>query len=68
MLSLILGGDSPWVTQPVRCTPLWPASWLPVVDKTRGSMSVEVRRVREVHDERLQFMSRPDASLLDESP
>ena len=21
-----------WVTQPVRCTPLWPASWLPVVD------------------------------------
>ena len=24
-----------WVTQPVRCTPLWPASWLPVVDKTR---------------------------------
>ena len=23
-----------WVTQPVRCTPLWPASWLPVVVKT----------------------------------
>ena len=21
-----------WVTQPVRCTPLWLASWLPVVD------------------------------------
>ena len=32
-----------WVTQPVRCTPLWPASWLPVVDKTRDSKSVEVR-------------------------
>ena len=31
-----------WVTQPVRCTPLWPASWLPAVDKTRGSKSVEV--------------------------
>ena len=56
-----------WVTQPVRCTPLWPASWLPVVDKTRGSKSAEVQRVWEVHDERLQFMSRRDATLLDES-
>ena len=54
-----------WVTQPVRCIPLWPASWLPVVDKTRGSKSVEVRRVWEVYDERLQFMSRRDVSLLD---
>ena len=53
-----------WVTQPVRCTSLWPASWLPVVDKTRGSKSAEVRRVWEVYDERLQFMSRRDASLL----
>ena len=34
-----------WVAQPVRCTPLWPASWLPVVDKTRGSKSAEVQRV-----------------------
>ena len=56
-----------WVTQPVRCTPLWTASWLPVVDKTRGSKSAEVQRVWEVYDERLQFMSRRDASLLDES-
>ena len=24
-----------WVTQPVRCTLLWPASWLPAVDKSR---------------------------------
>ena len=56
-----------WVTQPVRCTPLWPASWLPVVDKSRGSKSVEVQRVWEIYDERLQFMSRLDASLLDQS-
>ena len=56
-----------WVTQPVRCTPLWPASWLAVVDKSRGSKSVEVQRVWEIYDERLQFMSRQDASLLDES-
>ena len=56
-----------WVAQPVRCTPLWPASWLPVVDKTRGSKSAEVQRVWEVYDERLQFMSRRDALLLDES-
>ena len=25
------------VPQPVRCTPLWPASWLPALDKSRGS-------------------------------
>ena len=43
------------VTQPVQRTPLWPASWLPVVDKGRGSKSVEVQRVWEVYDERLQF-------------
>ena len=56
-----------WVTQLVRCTPLWPASCLPFVDKTRGSKSAEVQRVWEVYDERLQFMSRRDAFLLDES-
>ena len=46
---------------------LWPASWLPAIDKSRGSKSVEVQRVWEVYDERLRFMSRRDASLLDES-
>ena len=55
------------VTQPVRCYPLWPASWLPAVDESGGSKSVEVRRVWEIHDDRLQFMSRQDALLLDES-
>ena len=33
------------VTQPIRCSPLWPASWLPALDKSRGSKSVEVQRV-----------------------
>ena len=28
------------VTQPVLRTPLWPPSWLPVVDEGRGSKSV----------------------------
>ena len=56
-----------WVTQPVHCTPLWPASWLPVVDKTRGSKSAEVQRVWEIYDERFRFMSHLDASLLDDS-
>ena len=55
------------VTQPVRYSPLWPASWLPAVDKSRGSKSVEVRRVWEVYDDRLQFMSQRDAFLLNES-
>ena len=43
------------------------ACFLAAVDKGRVSKSAEVQRVWEVHDERLQFMSRRDASLLDES-
>ena len=35
--------------------------------KSRSSKSVEVRRVWEIYDERLQFMSRQDALLLDDS-
>ena len=48
-------------------TPFWPASWLPAVDKSRGPKSVEVQSVWEVYDDRVQFMSRQDALLLDES-
>ena len=55
------------VSQPVRCTPLWPASWLPALDKGRGSKSIEVQKVWDVYDERLQFMSREDALCLDEA-
>ena len=55
------------VTQPVQRTPLWPASWLPAVDKGRGSRSVEVQRIWEVYDECLQYLSRQDAIWLDES-
>ena len=46
---------------------LWPASWLPAVDRSRGSKSVGVRSVWEVYDDRLQFVSRQDAQRLDES-
>ena len=55
------------VTQPFTRTPLWPASCLPAIDKVRGSKSVDVQRVGEVYDERLQFMSQLDALRLDES-
>ena len=55
------------VTQPVQRNPLWPASWFLAVDKSRGPKSVEVRRVWEVHDDRLQFMSRDDALQFDEA-
>ena len=55
------------VTQPVRFSPLWPASGKPAVGKSRGSKSVEVRRVWEIYDDRLQFMSQQDAFLLYES-
>ena len=40
---------------------------MPAVDKSRGSKSVEVQRVWEVYDERLQFMSLQDAQWLSES-
>ena len=55
------------VSQPVKRTPLCPASWLPALDKTRGSRSVEVQRVWDIYDERLQFMSREDALGLDDA-
>ena len=64
---VLTGRWESWVTQPVQRTPLWSASWLPAIDKSRGSKSVQVQRVWEIYDERLQFMSRQDASLLDES-
>ena len=52
------------MTQPVRCTPLWPAAWLPAVDKGRSSKSVEVQRVREVCDDRLRFSAQVDDARL----
>ena len=48
-------------------TPLWLASWLPAVDKSRGSKSVEVQSVWENYDDLLQFMSRRGPLLLCES-
>ena len=39
------------VTQLVQRTLLWPASWLPAIDKGRGSKSVEVQRVWDVYDD-----------------
>ena len=49
------------------CTPLWPSSWLPAVDYSGGSASVEVQRVWEIYDDRLQFMAVSDALLLEEA-
>ena len=45
--------------------PLWPASWLLVLDKGRGSKAAEVQRVWDIYDDRLQFMSWNDAFSLD---
>ena len=50
---------------PVRRSPLWPASWLPVLDKSRGSKAAEVQRVWDIYDDRLQFMSWNHALSLD---
>ena len=40
---------------------------MPAVDESRGSKSVEVRRVWEIYDDRPQFMSQQDSILLSES-
>ena len=66
-LSLTAAGGPVELRNQCKRTLLWPASWLPAVDKGRRSKSVEVQRVWEVYDERLQFMSRQDAMRLDES-
>ena len=64
---MTLGGLVGLLTQPVQRSPLWPASWLPALNKSRVSKSAEVQRVREIYDDRLQFMGRVDALALDES-
>ena len=55
------------VTQPRRFTPLWPASWVPSVDKSRGSNSAEVRRIWEIYDDRLGWICADDACCIDEA-
>ena len=43
---------SRWLTRVsllVRRSPLWPASWLPVLDKSRGSKVAEVQRVWDIY-------------------
>ena len=53
------------VTQPFRFTPVWPASWIRAVDRSRTSRSAEVRRVWEVYDERLGVIHARDVHSLD---
>ena len=55
------------VSSPLQRSPLWPASWLLVLDKSRGSKAAEVQRVWDVYDDRLQLMSLDDALNLDDS-
>ena len=47
---MVLQGNS-------ACSLYSSASWLPALDKSRGSKSVEVQRVWEVYDDRLRFLS-----------
>ena len=53
------------VTQQIRFSSLWPASWLHAIDKSKRSKSVKVRKVWENYDDRLQFMSRQDVLLFE---
>ena len=44
------------ILRPVRFSPLWPASWLAAVNKTRASKSADVRRIWEVFDKTIKFI------------
>ena len=55
------------MTQPRRFTPLWPASWVPSVDRSRTSKSAEVRRIWEIYDDRLGWISADDACCIDDA-
>ena len=44
------------VLQPVSTSPLWPASWVAAVDKTRTSKSAVVRDIWEMYDKALEFI------------
>ena len=54
--SFSVGRWSATVCLPVRFSVLWPAAWVSCVDKSRGSKSVEIRRIWEVCDESLSFV------------
>ena len=47
---------SPKVTQLVKVSPLWSASWVSAVDKSRNSKSAEGRGIWEIYDNCLQFV------------
>ena len=53
------------MTQPRRFTPLWPASWVPSVDRSRSSKSAEVRRIWDICGERLRWVGADDALIVD---
>ena len=49
--SFSMGRWSARARLPVRFSVLWPAAWVACSDRSRGSNSVEVRRIWEVYDE-----------------
>ena len=55
------------VTQPGRLTPLWPASWLSAVDKSRDSNPADIRRVWDIYDERIQLIDAGDVFRLNDA-
>ena len=55
------------VVRPVPVTPLWPASRVSAVDKTRCSKSVEVRDVWDIYDDTLRFVPIGDAWAIDDA-
>ena len=55
------------VTQPCKVTPLWPASWVSAVDRSRGSKSAEVRDIWDICDHILQFIPGNEAGAIDDA-
>ena len=48
-----------------RFTPLWLASWVSSVDRSRSSRSAEVRRIWDVYGEQLGWVHAEDAISVD---
>ena len=46
-------------------TPLWPASWVSAVDRSKSCRSAEVRDIWDIYDRVLQFIPADDAGGID---
>ena len=66
-LGLLLRGRLLWSPSLVVLPPVWPASCVSAVDKSRSSKSAEVRRIWGIYDERLNLARPGDLGNFEEA-